>query len=167
MPKPGFAALAWIRYPQNRCEELGGAARPLPQPQSAYSPLTVVCTCFGCRLRVANAFDVVRTAHALPDLALQWKEPFVGCYHCIQPTPQASSPSGGGSWHVVPDGRGNCKAMGTAVLCLPATPTPNRHTAPLQHPQSPDGDSLRPATSVGVQPTNRGLHLLRLSTAGR
>ena len=26
---------------------------------------------------------------------------------------------------------------------------------------------LRPATSVGVQPTNRGLYLLRLTTAGR
>ena len=26
-------------------------------------------------------------------------------------------PSGGGSWHAVPDGRGNCKAMGTPVFC--------------------------------------------------
>ena len=40
-----------------------------PQPQSAYSPLTVVCTCFGPTLRVANAFGVVRTAHALPFVA--------------------------------------------------------------------------------------------------
>ena len=29
------------------------------------------------------------------------------------------------------------------------------------------GDSLRPATSVGVQTTNRGLYLLRPDTAGR
>ena len=40
-----------------------------PQPQSAYSPLTVVCTCFGCRLRVANAFGVVPTGHALPSVS--------------------------------------------------------------------------------------------------
>ena len=30
-PKPGFAALACIRYPQVHCVELGGAARPACQ----------------------------------------------------------------------------------------------------------------------------------------
>ena len=47
-----------------------------PQPQSAYRPLTVVCTCFGCRLRVANTFGIVRTAHALPYVAPCTGEPF-------------------------------------------------------------------------------------------
>ena len=40
-----------------------------PQPQSACSPLTVVYTCFGPTLRVANAFGVVPTGHALPYVA--------------------------------------------------------------------------------------------------
>ena len=35
------------------------------------------------------------------------------------------------------------------------------------HPQPLFGGSLRPATSVGVQTTNRGLYLLRPDTAGR
>ncbi|MBR4068745.1 MAG: hypothetical protein IKK08_08990, partial [Clostridia bacterium] len=34
-----------------------------------------------------------------------------------KPTKKASSPSGGGSWHVVPDGRGICKAWGTVGFC--------------------------------------------------
>ncbi len=34
-----------------------------------------------------------------------------------KPPAKASSPSGGGSWHVVPDGRGICKARGTVVFC--------------------------------------------------
>ena len=96
---------------------------------------------------------------------------------------KASSPSRGGSWHVVTDGGGGCKALGRADFFPTITPIPNRYTTSLKHPQSPNGDSslqrkepcggmpygdsLRPATSVGVQLTNRGLYLLRLTTAGR
>ena len=47
-----------------------------PATSVGVQPTTVVCTCFGPTLRVANAFGVVRTAHALPDLAHLRKEPF-------------------------------------------------------------------------------------------
>ena len=47
-----------------------------PATSVGVQPTTVVCTCFGPTLRVANAFGVVRTAHALPDLAHLRKEPY-------------------------------------------------------------------------------------------
>ena len=85
-----------------------------------------------------------------------------------KPTPKASSPSGGGSWHVVPDGRGICKALGTVVFFPTGNTHPNPARHPTQYPQSAlRAASLRPATSVGVQPTNRAQPLLRLTTAGR
>ena len=91
----------------------------------------------------------------------------VGCCLGGQPTEQASSPSGGGSWHGVPDGRGGCKAMGMVVFCPGRQPTRTGKPPLLHAPSVACGDSLRPATSVGVQTTNRGLYLLRLTTAGR
>ena len=42
---------------------------------------------------------------------------FVACPQGKHPPPKASSPSGGGSWHVVPDGRGICKALETVIFC--------------------------------------------------
>ena len=96
----------------------GGNIRPEPanrlcskHPQSACSPLTVVCTCFGPTLRVANAFGVVRTAHALPSVAHLRKEPlgdnygsqlskegafFVAC-HSICPSFPAPKPRQSGA----------------------------------------------------------------------
>ena len=71
----------------------------------------------------------------------------VGCPPTTPPTPKASSPSGGGSWHVVPDGRGICKAKGTAVYFPTATPDPKRHPTPTYSTLS-----RLTATAYGPQP---------------
>ena len=82
VPHSGSAGILYMQRSETRlgcCSQVQplspfGAAYG-PQPQSAYSPLTVVCTCFGCRLRVANAFGVVPTGHALPFVAPCTGEP--------------------------------------------------------------------------------------------
>ena len=86
-----------------------------------------------------------------------------------KPTPKASSPSGGGSWHVVPDGRGICKALGTVDFCSERQPNRTGALPLLQAPSvalrrqlppeegalwgMPYGDSLRPATLAKHHPS--------------
>ena len=64
---------------------------------------------------------------------------------------KASSPSGGGSWHVVPDGRGNCKALGTVVFCPSTTHPPTPHPSPTNRgrPRRAVGSRRRPSKRRG------------------
>ena len=91
----------------------------------------------------------------------------VGCPPRKQPTKKASSPSGGGSWHVVPDGRGICKALGTVDFCPGHYPTRAGTPPPLHAPsvalrRQPTARNLSRRTAH-----YRGLYLLRPDTAGR
>ena len=79
-----------------------------------------------------------------------------------KPPQKDSSPSGGGSWHEVPDGRGNCKARGTVVFCPGHYPTRAGTPPPLHAPSvalrrqlPPNGRSLMELPVPKETPTPR------------
>ena len=127
----GVIARRWGRW---------GAAPGGSQPEPVHRPCSMhpQSPDGDSSLLTEGAFWVGCSPTAIPTPT---REPLAWLSTSKTPTPKASFPSGGGSWHVVPDGRGICKAKGTVVLSRGGSQADTGIPPRSKHPQSPDGDS--------------------------